>query len=57
MFTSRDWKRLYADGTVTNWLQQTTDFFMANANIKDSTPATKYFDPSFILKQSVKLNR
>ena len=50
MFTSRDWKRLYSDGTVTNWLQQTTDFFMANANIKDFTPASKYFDPSLYLK-------
>src|SRR6478735_3979626 len=46
MFTSRDWKRLYSDGTVTSWLQQTTDFFMANAGIKDFTPASKYFDPS-----------
>lgn len=50
MFTSRDWKKLYADGTVTNWLQQTTDFFMANAGIKDFTPASKYFDPSLYLK-------
>src|SRR5712675_1855697 len=24
MFTSRDWKRLYSNGTVTNWLQQST---------------------------------
>ena len=38
------------DGTVTNWLQQSTDFFMANAGIKDFTPASKYFDPSLYLK-------
>ncbi len=50
MFTSRDWKRLYSDGTVVNWLQQSTDFFMANAGIKDFTPASKYFDPSLYLK-------
>src|SRR6476661_1728970 len=50
MFTSRDWKRLYSDGTVTNWLQQSTDFFMASAGIKDFTPASKYFDPSLYLK-------
>ena len=50
MFTSRDWKRMYSDGTVTNWLQQSTDFFMANAGIKDFTPASKYFDPSLYLK-------
>ncbi|MDB5520241.1 MAG: Twin-arginine translocation pathway signal [Tardiphaga sp.] len=53
MFTSREWKRMYSDGTVTNWLQQTTDFFMANANIKDFTPASKYFDPSLYLKAIV----
>lgn len=50
MFSSRDWKRMYSDGTVTNWLQQSTDFFMANAGIKDFTPASKYFDPSLYLK-------
>ena len=50
MFTSRDWKRLYSDGTVTKWLDQSTDFFMANAGIKDFTPASKYFDPSLYLK-------
>jgi H+/Cl- antiporter ClcA len=31
-------------------LQQSTDFFMANAGIKDFTPASKYFDPSLYLK-------
>jgi len=50
MFTSNEWKKYYSDGTVTNWLQQTTDFFMANAGIKDATPANKYFDPSLYLK-------
>jgi sulfonate transport system substrate-binding protein len=50
MFTSREWKRMYSDGTVTNWLQQTTDFFMANAGIKDFTPASQYFDPALYLK-------
>ncbi len=41
MFSSRDWKKLYSDGTVTNWLQQSTDFFMTNAGIKDFTPAAR----------------
>jgi NitT/TauT family transport system substrate-binding protein len=50
MFTSSEWKKLYTDGTVTNWLQQTTDFFMANAGIRDFTPASQYFDPSLYLK-------
>jgi NitT/TauT family transport system substrate-binding protein len=50
MFTAKDWKKLYTDGTVVNWLQQSTDFFMANAGIKDFTPASKYFDPSLYLE-------
>jgi NitT/TauT family transport system substrate-binding protein len=49
MFTSSEWKNLYLDGTVVNWLQQSTDFFMANAGVKDFTPASKYFDPSIYL--------
>ncbi|MGJ4941992.1 ABC transporter substrate-binding protein [Bradyrhizobium sp. HKCCYLS1011] len=50
MFTSQEWKKYYTDGTVTKWLQQTTDFFMANAGVKDFTPASTYFDPSLYLK-------
>lgn len=50
MFTSQAWKQKYSDGTVTRWLEQTTDFFMANAGVKDFTPASKYFDPSLYLQ-------
>ncbi|MGJ4927375.1 ABC transporter substrate-binding protein [Bradyrhizobium sp. HKCCYLS2038] len=50
MFTSQQWKPMYADGTVTKWLQQSTDFFMANAGIKEFTPASSYFDSSLYLK-------
>jgi len=50
MFTSQAWKQYYADGSVTKWLQQSTDFFMANAGVKDFTPASSYFDPSLYLK-------
>jgi NitT/TauT family transport system substrate-binding protein len=50
MFTSQEWKKMYSDDTVTRWLQQTTDFFMANAGVKDFTPASKYFDPSLYLQ-------
>jgi NitT/TauT family transport system substrate-binding protein len=49
MFTSREWKRLYADGSVVRWLQQASDFFMAEARISDATPASEYFDPSIYL--------
>jgi NitT/TauT family transport system substrate-binding protein len=49
MFTSREWKRLYADGTVIKWLQQASDFFMADARVAVATPASEYFDPSLYL--------
>lgn len=49
MFSSREWKRLYADGTVAKWLQQVSDFFMTEAGVTTSTPATEYFDPSVYL--------
>lgn len=49
MFTSAEWKKLYGDGTVTNWLQQVTDFFAKVANIPNATPASQYFDPKLFL--------
>jgi NitT/TauT family transport system substrate-binding protein len=49
MFTAREWKRLYADGTVVKWLQQVSDFFMADGRNSDATPASEYFDPALYL--------
>jgi NitT/TauT family transport system substrate-binding protein len=49
MFTSQQWKQYYQDGSVAKWLQQSTDFFMANANVQQFTPATGYFDPQIYL--------
>ena len=49
MFTSKEWKRYYADGTVTKWLEQSTDFFMANAGVTNFTKASEYFDPKIYL--------
>jgi NitT/TauT family transport system substrate-binding protein len=49
MFTSAEWRKLYADGTVTKWLQQVTDFFVHFANIGNPVPASKYFDPKYYL--------
>ncbi|GIQ78503.1 ABC transporter substrate-binding protein [Bradyrhizobium sp. RD5-C2] len=49
MFSSREWKRLYADGTVARWLQQVSDFFVTEAPLATATPATQYFDPSLYL--------
>jgi NitT/TauT family transport system substrate-binding protein len=45
MFTSKEWRKLYADGTVTNWLQQVTDFFVRFGGIQNPVPASKYFEP------------
>jgi NitT/TauT family transport system substrate-binding protein len=49
MFSSREWKRLYSDGTVVKWLQQVSDFFMTDAGVTNARPATEYFDPSLYL--------
>ena len=49
MFSSREWKRLYSDGTVAKWLQQVSDFFMAEASVANSVRATEYFDPDLYL--------
>lgn len=49
MFSSREWKRLYADGTVAKWLQQVSDFFMTDAGITSAKPATEYFDSGLYL--------
>jgi len=49
MFSSREWKRLYSDGTVVKWLQQVSDFFMADAGTPATTRASEYFDPKLYL--------
>ena len=49
MFASAEWKKLYADGTVTTWLQQVTDFFASVANSPSPVPASTYFDPKLFL--------
>jgi NitT/TauT family transport system substrate-binding protein len=49
VFTSREWRQKYADGTVTKWLQQVTDFFVGFAKIENSVPASQYFDTSLYL--------
>lgn len=49
MYSSREWKRLYSDGTVGRWLQQVSDFFMPDAGVAKSVMSTEYFDPSLYL--------
>lgn len=48
-FPAAEWRKLYADGTVTKWLQQVTDFFVATGNIPNAVPASQYFDPSIFM--------
>ena len=49
VFSNADWRRQFADGTVTKWLQQVTDFFVKFGNIQNPTPASQYFDPKIYL--------
>jgi NitT/TauT family transport system substrate-binding protein len=48
-FRAADWRKLYAEGTLTKWLQQVTDFFSATGNIANPVPASQYFDTSIYL--------
>lgn len=43
-YTNAEWRTRYQDGTVAKWLQQVTDFFVANANIQGALKAEQYFD-------------
>lgn len=52
-YTSAEWRTRYADGTVTKWLQQVSDFFAVAGNITKPVPAATYFDPQLYL-QTVK---
>lgn len=52
-YTNAEWRSRYQDGTVTKWLQQVTDFFVANANIQGALKAEQYFDAKPFL-ESVK---
>jgi NitT/TauT family transport system substrate-binding protein len=35
---------MYADGTVTKWLQRVTDFYVRFGGIQNATPASTYFE-------------
>ena len=48
-YTSAEWRKLYADGSVTRWLQQVTDFFVKFGNIQNPVPASNYFDTKLFL--------
>lgn len=49
LYSSREWKRLYSDGTVVKWLQQVSDFFMTDAGVTAPVRAADYFDTQLYL--------
>jgi NitT/TauT family transport system substrate-binding protein len=49
-YTNAEWRARYQDGTVTKWLQQVTDFFVANAKIDNALKADQYFDGKAFLE-------
>ncbi|WP_418320954.1 ABC transporter substrate-binding protein [Piscinibacter sakaiensis] len=49
-YSNADWRTRYQDGTVNKWLQQVTDFFVANANIQNALKAEQYFDAKLFLE-------
>lgn len=52
-YSSKEWRTKYADGSVANWLQQVTDFFVKTGNISNPVPASKYFDPA-LFQEAIK---
>ncbi|QOG18947.1 MULTISPECIES: ABC transporter substrate-binding protein [Bradyrhizobium] len=49
LYSAREWRRLYADGTVAKWLQQVSDFFMTDAGVTNAVRASDYFDTQLYL--------
>ena len=47
-YTSAEWRKLYADGTATKWLQQVTDFFAVAGNIASPVPASTVLRPAAV---------
>jgi NitT/TauT family transport system substrate-binding protein len=42
-------RRLYSNGTITEWLQQVSDFYTRVGKIENPVPAAQYFDPNIFL--------
>jgi NitT/TauT family transport system substrate-binding protein len=49
VYSAREWRHMYADGTVTTLLQQVTNFFVSFAAVQRPVPAKQYFDTSIFL--------
>lgn len=48
--TAAEWRKMYEDGTATQWLQQVTDFYVQAGGIQNPVPAKTYFDTSLFLE-------
>jgi NitT/TauT family transport system substrate-binding protein len=49
IFPTAVWRRLYSNGTITEWLQQVSDFYTRVGKIENPVAAAQYFDPSIFL--------
>jgi NitT/TauT family transport system substrate-binding protein len=49
VYSARDWRQMYAEGTVTALLQQVTNFYVTFATIQRPISAIQYFDTSIYL--------
>jgi NitT/TauT family transport system substrate-binding protein len=49
-YSSAEWRTKYADGTVSRWLQQVTDFFVQAGNISNPVAASQYFDAQLYMQ-------
>lgn len=50
VFTSEEWIERYENGTVTEWLNQVTNFFVEIGAMDDARPADEYFHPQHYLE-------
>ena len=49
-FPSKEWAKMFQDGTVTGWLQQVTDFYVSVGGIDNPVPAEEYFVPDLYVE-------
>jgi NitT/TauT family transport system substrate-binding protein len=53
VYSAHDWRHMYTEGTVTELLQQVTNFYVTFAAIQRPVPATQYFDTSIYLSSTI----
>jgi NitT/TauT family transport system substrate-binding protein len=53
VYSSRDWRHMYTEGSVTELLQQVTNFYVTFAAVQRPVPAIQYFDTSIYLSATI----